>query len=219
MPTRFEINGKPYLFNFAAFKRMFSAKCKADKLIKAEYEEQLAEVAGVSSSSIHAYLYNKNGPGDIAIIKAISDYWEIDINYLLCEEDSLQMERLNDREKEAVRRIYVAICDFMDKFVMSDGIFMNKPDGTWLGREKQGEYHQYSFDQVELAYYKEYIDLSKHPIYEELVNYIENDLTEMYDGKCDGSIRYEPIEEGGISAYNDYIIARENLLKILDKYI
>ena len=219
MATKFEIEGKPYLFNFAAFNRLFIAKWKTSKVSKSEYEEQLADIAGVSKSSIHAYFFSKNGPGDIAIVKAISDYWKIDIHYLLCEEKSSKMEKLNDREKEAVRRIYVVICDFMEKFVMSDGLFMIKPDGTRLGEEKQGDYVHYSFSQVELAYDKEYIDLSKHPIYEELRNYIDKDLSEMYEEKCDCSIRFEPEELGGISASHDYLIARENLLKLIDKYI
>lgn len=219
MSTRFDIDGKSYIFNFDTFRRYFKSHAKMAETKSAEYENIIAAEAGVSPASIHAYLSKSNGPGDIKIIEAIALFWNIDIKTLLREDNEIMSIRLNDREKEAVRRIYCEIIDFMEKFIRSDGAFMCEPDGTWLGNEKQGDYISYSYDRLEYAYDKEYIDLSRHPIYSELWDFIYNDLFEMFNEKCDGSIRYEPEEFGGVSAQADYDTAMNKITAILDKYI
>lgn len=220
MGTRkFRINEKDYVFNFINFKKFFREK--ADHKI-GDYEREIADALNVSEASIHAWRNNSNGPGDIEIIKNLAEHWNIDFMILLTEEKEIMVKELTERQRDSVARIYKAISDFMIVFEESGGMFACFPRGfeKFKTVDEQVEYADTEYMKIRMICNAEYCNLGKHPIYEELYDFVEDSIPEMYayDDKCDSKMKFS-YRQFYNDATEEVIIYREKLNAIIDKYI
>lgn len=69
--------------------------------------------------------------------------------------------------------------------------------------EEGADLAEAGYDWVCHSLEREWVELGGHPVYDELAEYIENALLEIWDGKTDPDYRFEPQDE------NDDMIARE----------
>ena len=109
--------------------------------------------------------------------------------------------RLTDRQTEALRRIYVAVVEYLDEFERTLGF-----NDLWFERVKAGTAPEHIEDElyeladarqhaVRLAADKERFDLYGLPVYDAVLELIDDDLVDIYDGKLSYAYRLEaPVE-------------------------
>lgn len=220
MSTRkFVLDGADYYFNFVTFKQFFNHF--ANGKIGA-YEAELGDSIGVSKETIHAWRNKCNGPSDLEKIKDIAEVWNIDYFTLLKKGDVITNINLSDRQKNSVYRVYSFISDFLAVFSESGGLFAEFPQGIEIAKtqEEQVEFANKKYMDVKLACLREYTEIGKHPLYEEIKDFIENDLIELYlyDDSCDKKIDFE-YRQFYNDGFEDEVKCRKKLNDIIDKYI
>lgn len=226
MSKKYELNGKRYEINAGSLKWHFDLFKEKNRLTVTELEIMIGEYVGYSPSAVHSWLYNKERDiPDIERIKLVADFFGFDYMCLLKEcvekmsDSTIKKTTLtSDREKEALRRVYCAIMDFLYWFEKTDGfvslIHEEYGDGSCIdGTLKAYDAHDELYHILE----REYIDLGKTNIYDELYDYIYNDLFEIFDEKMDPAYRYEP--DSGVKVCEDYEKAYTKLIEIIEKYI
>ena len=138
------------------------------------------------------------------------------------------MGKLTEQQVQAVDRIYKEIINFLFIFLNTDGIFADSSViyDLDIPYDKRHEYADSEFEKVKIAWYKEFVYLKGTSIYDELDDFIWNDLVGTYQDisdnipgidKLSGSYRYEPDE--GKAAADDFDEAIVKLQKIICKYI
>lgn len=118
-------NGKSYAFNFTFFNNTFKNVATEKSLTYGEFEQEFAEAIYVEKSTIHAWRNRRNAPGDLEKIEMAASFLEIDSSLLLVETlDSIGDNKMNktnvprkleDRERDALRRIYLQILKYLDE--------------------------------------------------------------------------------------------------------
>lgn len=215
----YDVNGLSMVFNHEAFRRIFSDRAAKEKKLGRQYETIVGEQTDLGASTIHEYLLKNDVPKDLSTVKRIATNWRLGYLSLLEPlEAQAKGKPLSEREREAVRRIYGAVCEFNRVFFETDGMFCDEEGGSYLagGIRSDSAYREYR--KVLYAYRCEYIDLSEHPIYEELWDYINNSLREMFVSRLEKSSRYDN-QENGRPIDTDYNESTEKIISILDKYI
>ena len=215
----YDVSGLKMLFNFDAFRRIFSDRASKEKKLGRQYETIVGDLTGLGPSKIHEILLKNTSPDDLSQVKKIAEGWQIGyLNLLTPMEKPEKKAELTDRELEAVRRIYRAICEFNRLFFETDGLFVDEEGGSYLagGIRADSAYREYR--KVLYAFRCEYIDLANHPIYEDLWDYINGGLREMFVGRLEKSSRYD-VMQSGKPIDVDYNESTERLITILDKYI
>jgi cell division inhibitor SepF len=86
---RFKIDGLNYTFNIQAFNDLFLDRAKESFYTISRYEELIAGVLSVDRSTIHNWRMELNGPSDIEKIRALADYWNVDLYALLTEDTGM----------------------------------------------------------------------------------------------------------------------------------
>ena len=66
---------------------------------------------------------------------------------------------------------------------------------------------------------QEYFDLHDCDIYDELYEFVNNDLYDIYEGKVSYAYRFEAIPDGNPTTSEDYSQAMNRLNSIIEKYI
>lgn len=220
---KFYVDEHQMSFDIETFRRLFM-KFKSNHKV-GEYESILADVLCVDRATIHNWRMNSNGPSDLDKIKSLAAYWNIDYKTLLkfsgCEIMNL---KLTDREKEALRRVYGSILDFLDLFERTDGFIWTaniyKYEG--YGNKDGADIACDAYNSLFSALEHEYIDLGNHPLYDVLYNYIDEELFQIFDGKLDPDYRFDPIDNNGNmnpSVQEDSENARKKLRQIIDSYL
>lgn len=215
----YDVSGLRMLFNFDAFRRIFSDRASKEKKLGRQYETIVGEATGLGPSKIHEILLKNTSPDDLAQVKKIAEAWQIGyLTLLIPQEQPEKKSELTDRELEAVRRIYRAISEFNRMFFETDGLFVDEDGGSYLagGIRTDSAYREYR--KVLFAFRCEYIDLKNHPIYEDFWNYINGGLREMFVGRLEKSSRYD-VMQNGKPIDVDYNEASEKLIALIDKYI
>ena len=134
------------------------------------------------------------------------------------------MTKLTDLQLQSAKRIYDALVRFLHEFEVTGGFTTS----MWYDLQKGGsdnpeedmyEYIQKLEDKIHLIFRQEYFFLHDLPIYNELLNYMDEDLVETYDGKLSYAYRFEAISTGNPTTDEDYERAINKLNSIIEKYI
>lgn len=232
MTRSFVIDNQKYYFSREYFKYLIREKCKQKKMKIKNIKTELAELTLSEESTVHNWMYGKVGPSSIDIVERIADYFQVDVLKLLTNEtaEDDKMKSLTEQEYKSVYRIHKVIIDFMNLFLNTDGIFTGSDliYGFEIPYESRIDFALSEYEKVRQAWQYEYVYLKDFQIYDDLYNFIENDLFEMFQqindegdkpfiDKCSGSYRYEPDE--GKSASEDYDDTINKLYNLLDKYL
>lgn len=219
------IDGKKMTFNPCAFKTVFERHCRSLKTTFSKFEARLSEQLNISTDTIHGWRYGKNAPSGIEYVKELATVLELkDYTLLLTENDGgHDMNQLADWQLDAVKRIYDSCIWFLDEFNHSDGF-----NDYWLTFKQKGakntevaicDYAEEMMRKINLVLSQEYFDLCHCNIYDELCEYVGEDLVDIYDGKVSYAYRFEASVNGNPSTEEDYDKAMVKLLGIIEKYV
>lgn len=221
----YEVDGKMMKFNSAGFKRRVESYCKANKITKASFELDTADRIGWNKETIHKWIYGKSNPNDLETVKnlaielGISDYKHL----LESVEEGNKMKQLSDRQVTAVKKIYDSCVWFLAEFNKTDGF-----NDYWHEFVRQGikdpesaitEYADSLHEKVSLVADQEFFDLRNTDIYNDLCEFISDDLEEIYQGKVSYAYRFEADPKGLADTTEDYGNAMDKLNKIIEKYV
>ena len=189
MAKRYEINETDYLFNYQRFNELF-IKEKGKKLI-GDLEQELADSIHVSKDTVHSWRNRVQSPNDLDIVKSISNYYKLEDykNLLIVKEDNKKMDKFNDIQISSIKRIYDSIIEHLDYFEKTDGYndlwlyFKDKGIKSEYIEDKLYEVAEKELNKVMLCYKKEKMLLKNTKIYDEIGDYIYNDLYDIFDGK------------------------------------
>ena len=222
----YNIDGRRAVFNKEAFRHYLTQKSRKEKIAKSKLENQIADQMGISPSAVHKWIYNGGGPMDVAMINLLAGALGISDATLLItfiDDRGITMERLNDRQKTAAKRIYDLCIEFLYEFNRTDGF-----NNYWFDFQRAGsknpEMDIYSkvedmLGPIHLALNQEYFDLRGSDIYNELCEYVSEDLWETFDGKLSFAYRFEAHPSGNPTTDEDYDRAMIRLNTIIDKYL
>ena len=133
------------------------------------------------------------------------------------------MQALNELQLVSLKRIYDAIIDFLTDFEETDGFTGN----LWYEYVRRGskdpEYEIYLYaeekrNHVMRIVQKEYFYLRTTKVYQEIEEYVENDLCEIFDGKLEYAYRFEAVVDGHPTTIDDYNHALNRINEIINKY-
>lgn len=193
----FIIDNRPMRFNSVSFERFFKAKQKKLGISVLDYEFELGEKLSVTNHAIHNWRFNSNGPSDIASIKLLADYLDISDYKLLLQKGDEKIMKISERQKDSLKRIYDAIIDYLDKFEKTNGF-----NDLWFDFDDENVSSNYienrlydiaenELRKIDLIIKKEYIELYKLPIYDQLREYVWEDLCDTYNDKLSYAYRFE----------------------------
>jgi len=212
-------------FNWKNFKQYFDSYCASNKITGQALEQLLAEKLNVSSETIHKWRYGKSNPSDIELVKGLAGVVNAsDYRVLLKKLDGgNRMNKLTDRQIAAVKRIYDVCIWYLHTFDNSDGF-----NDYWLVFSRQGSHNpEIDIDElvdklwgkVNLVLDQEYFDLRDTKIYEELCEFVSEDLVDIYAGKTSYAYRFEAVVDGNPTTSEDYNKAMIHLNSIIEAYI
>lgn len=229
----FGIDGKQMAFDRETFNDLFRREAKNAGCSIGEFERHLASKAFVGSDAVHSWRMGNSGPGDLEKIELVAAALGVRRETLLKGEEGkgVMTSKLTNRKLEALRRIYGAVIEYQEDFLYTCGFNDCWFDLIDAGIEPKNveealyELVQKKWRSVELAAKKEGLDLRGEPVYDMLLDYIYNDLIDIYDGKLSYAYRFEaPVlrTDGGTSGVlleDDYESARKRLHEILDEWV
>jgi hypothetical protein len=189
----FTINDKKMQFSCSAFKTIFDTYKKQNSATKSKTEQDLAD--------------------------KLNDYT------LLLEnaDGGKSMSQLTSDQVHSVKRIYDSIIEFLDVFINTEGF-----NSYWYPLKEEGyenpEYKIYDIAEgevhkVSLILDKEYFYLRNTEIYDELSEYVSEDLWDIFNGKLSYAYRFEAAGEGSPTTFEDYDKAMIKINGIIEKYI
>ena len=225
--TKFRIEDKDYCFNFSSFKIAFNNYHKTQKLSIGQAEQKIADELYVTSSAVHNWRYEKNGIADLDTVKKLANLFNIDYMILLEESREITMkEKYTDLQIQSIKRIYDEIIDFLYYFSETDGF-----NNLWIKYTDNGvpnnliettiyEFADAEIRKIDARIQKEYFYLHDLSIYDELYDYVWEDLIATYDGKCSYAYRFEAVVEDvngnrGLSTDEEYMKALNKLNDIV----
>lgn len=212
-------------FSVKNFKIVFNSYRRSQKITNHNLECLIAEQLSVSPDTIHKWHYGQSNPNDIDLIKnlaasiQISDY----LTLLESTDGGDKMAQLTDRQLTALKKIYDICIWFLSEFNKSDGF-----NDYWLDFKIKGsndpEADIYDFveellEKINFVLEQEYFDLHDTKVYDELCEYVNEDLVNIYDGKLSYAYRFEAIPEGHSTTSEDYDKAMIRLNSIIKKYV
>lgn len=221
----FQYQNKQYQFSSYDFDRCLrNEKTKRKVTFKALIEE-ISNKANVSEEAVRNWRFARNGPSELEMVERIREVLGYeDITILLKEyEGEETMARLTDREKEALKRVYDSIIEFLYEFIDSDGFDIVLDDIKNTGiLGGYGDFYDEVAEKAKNVYRtldKEFFDLGRHEVYGELSEYISDYIYEMFDGKITFAEGYPSIVERTITVDEEYERAVSAINKLIEKYI
>lgn len=232
-----------YIFDFKAFQDLLLQykRCKGITS-KMELYKDIADRTKVGESTIRSWIRGVNAPNKLEDIKKIAEVlgvknWGLLVkktmnNRLICKDIT---QSITDRQRESLKKIYNYILEFLDDFVETKGfcdcwkivtkpeyqdILMNKTlkgkDVVRLCKTELYDYGETKIDKLTKLIHREYLDLYRiDTIYKDLLEYVEYDLFDTFNGKFSYEYRY-----GHFKLSDDQIFissAEEDSLKALKK--
>ena len=223
----YSIGDKRAVFNKEGFHHLLKEKARMEHTTMSKLEENLANRLPVSPDTIHKWHLRKGGgPGDYELVEKLASALQLtDCSNLLIftENGGMEMERLTDRQKTAAKRIYDVCIWFLHEFKQTDGF-----NDYWYQLIKSGsqdpEEDIYNLvddmlRKVNLVLDQEYFDLRGCDLYDELCEYVSEDLYDTFGGKLSYAYRFEAIPDGNPTTEQDYNKAMICLNTIIDKYL
>lgn len=226
MSTRtYDVDNKKMEFDVQSFKNIFNTFRHSKKITAGSVEELIAEKLQVATDTVHGWHYGKNAPSGIEYVMELAKAIELnDYSILLKESNGGQdMKQLTDRQLSAAKRIYDVCIWFLNEFSNTDGF-----NSYWYEFQEKGskepEDDIYSYveglmEKVNLVLDQEYFDLRNCDIYNDLCEFVSEDLVDTYNGKLSYAYRFEAIPDGHPTTSEDYGKAMAKLNAIIDKYL
>ncbi len=223
---QFTMYGRRVEFNKAAFRHYVTQKSRREKVAISKLEEVLGACVSVSADAVHHWIYKQGGPGDATMIAPLAKMLDVEDPALLLtfiEDGGTEMERLTDRQKTAAKRIYDICIWFLYEFERTDGF-----NDYWMELQKSGSKNPESdiygkvedmIAKINLVLDQEYFDLRGCEFYNELCEYVSDDLYETFNGKLGYAYRFEAQSNGNPTTAQDYDRAMIRLNTIIDKYL
>ena len=222
---KFVIDGKELYFAKDKFKIHFKTHQTANNLQTNILKRLIADHVSVSESTVNGWLCGPSGPATTDIIAGLADFFNLPESDFYVEEEQPKMEKLNEQQIQAVDRIYKEIINFLFLFLNTGGVFSESEYiyNFHVPYDKRHEYAGSEFEKVKIAWYKEFVYLKGTQIYDELDEYIWNDLIGTYQD-ISGNIpevdkcSYQYRSPGG-TVWKDYDAAMVKLQELISKYI
>ena len=201
-----------------------SAKTK-NKTSFGKMTTQIAEELSVSDEAVRNWRKGLNGPSDSEKIADLETILGLEAGRLLrtVQEES-QVERLNERQLTAAKKIYDAIIEFLNEFKDTEGF-----NTIWLEKKRKGnedpvmatyDYIEAKEKPIEVLLEKEFFDLRGTELYDELNEFVYGDLVDTYNEKVGFMYRISgALDDPGRRADEDYFEAMEKLNGMIEKYI
>ena len=121
------------------------------------------------------------------------------------------------------KRIYDICIWFLDQFYLTDGFndywYKFKDAGANNPEFEINNLVDSYMYKIFLVIKQEYFDLHDCDIYDELYEFVNNDLYDIYEGKVSYAYRFEAIPDGNPTTSEDYSQAMNRLNSIIEKYI
>lgn len=246
MGKTYKIGATEYSFSFEMLKKLIREYKSENHMTLESVYGNLASAVNVSSSTVENWHKKKNAPNDVETIELLSDALGYH-NYqlLLQEEDSIMNDKItvtNEIIVNSVKRISDAVMDFLSVFRRTDGFnnywfdvwdsekYMYVPEDR-RGRLVKDELYTIAEKEEQKVldvFEKERLYISKHPISDELDDYLYGDeygLWQIYDGKLDYACRFEAGVENvdgtrdTVTTDEDYQRYYKKLCEIIKKYL
>ena len=219
---KIEIKGKKYQFSNSKFSEHFNYYRKKNEINNDFLEQSFADKLHVEKATVQSWKFGPSGPSGLDIIEKLSELLKLDSYLYLLTEDKIIM-KLNDLQLQSAKRIYDAFVGFLHEFDISDGFttsmwdkFLNK--GSKDPEEDIYEYVEKLVDNIDLVIRKEYFYLHDLPIYNDFIEFFNEDLYNTFDGKLSYAYRFEAIPDGNPTTEEDYLKAMDKLNSIIEKY-
>jgi hypothetical protein len=218
------IDSKKATFNKIAFNHLLKQKSRREKISVLKLEQKLAEELQTAVNTVHKWNYNGGGPSDYQMVEKLAEVLgATDVSILLdfIDEGENEMAHLTDRQLSAVKRIYDICIWFLHEFERTDGF-----NDYWYEFSRKGisdpqakieELADSMLDKVKLVVDQEYFDLRDCDIYDELCEFVSEDLLLAYDGKLSYAYRFEAHPNGNPTTADDYDKAMIRLNTIIEK--
>ena len=218
------VDGKKATFNKVAFNHLLKQKCCKDNVSISKFEHLLADELQIAENTVHKWNYNGGGPSDYPMVEQLAKALGVsDVSLLLnyIDEGGNTMAHLTDRQLSAVKRIYDICIWFLHEFDRTDGF-----NSYWYRFSENGiadpktaieELADGMHEKVKLVLEQEYFDLHECEIYDELCEFVDEDLLNAYDGKLSYAYRFEAQPDGNPTTAEDYIKALNRLNAIIKK--
>lgn len=221
----FYYQGKKYQFDAKKFD-VISKQYKHRKRVSLNsIESQIANTINISEEAVRNWRYEKNGPSELDMIQKIATVLEItDWTILLREiNEGKEMILMTDREKDSLKRVYDSIVDFLYEFASTDGFNLVMDD---IKNGVRCEFTEKMYDEIEdkvsnvyRTHNKEYFDLGRHEVYNELNEYINNYVYDMFDGKISYKDGISIVIPSKLTVDEEYANALSALNRIIERYI
>ena len=226
MNKTYIINDSIYHFDYETFKDLFRNKKRNENITFEKIELELSKELNISKEAIHNWRFKKHSPENKETIMKIAKYFNIkDYKLLLIGKEGKNMHNLNNYQINSLKIINDSIIEYLNYFYKTDGY-----NNLWLNFADKGIKPQYiedklwevaeeKIDKLILYYDMQRIFLKNTNIYEELGEYIYNDLYDIFNGKLSYAYRFEAILMGNPTTQEDYENALKKYNSIIDKYI
>lgn len=224
MNTRkYVIDGVTYGFNTEAFAHSIDTYVRSNKLTKEKTYEAIGEYVHCSPDAVKNWKKSRNAPQEFEIVKRLAEFFKVDVSCFLIVKENDDMGKLTDLQLMSVSRVYGEIIDYLDYYGETAGFeYGYEPYDINMADE------QY-YDKLAVIVYdkinsfsrllrKEYLFLHDTPVYNELYDFINSYLLEMFDDT--NSKQYEIDVNGadfGNFAEEYYINSIKKLHDILTK--
>ncbi len=123
----FEIEGEKYQFDIDEFKRLFAERSARQRKKIGDYEQEMGDFLFVGKDTVHNWRNKLNGPGDFDKIRGIANFLRCDVMNLMkkvVEDDEMNVNtvvKLNDRQRDAVKRVYLSMQNYIREYKDSLG--------------------------------------------------------------------------------------------------
>lgn len=221
----FDLDGQQVVFDFIRFQDAISNLAKRRKKTKHTIYLEISCAACVSEEAVRNWARRANGPSDLSMIIAaaktleISNWKDLLTNF---EEEQTMKLILTDRQQEAAKCIYNAVIDFLDEFSESNGFNDIWFELTCNPADREDELCnivEAKHRDVYRVCKREYFDLHNTRIYEELCDFVYNDLFEIFNGKLSYGYRFEAMVDNHPTTEDDYSDALKKINAIICKYL
>ena len=227
MNKKYIIDEKIYYFDYDIFNKYFRNKKIQNHTTLESLENELSNFLIISKEAIHSWRFKKQSPSSLEMIIKISKYFDIKDYMILLKrkETKNNMSNFNQYQINSIKTIYDKIIEHLDYFYYTD-----EYNDLWIKMGDEGynknniedklyEIDDEKINEVFLSYEKEKIFLKNTEIYDEIGEYIYNDLYDIFNGKLSYAYRFEAIPSNNPTTQEDYEKAIKKINLIIDKYI
>ena len=231
----FLIEGENYCFDIESFRFYFNKFAKENEIKIMKLEENIADKLYLTKEAVHNWRFGSNGPGDLDLIKKLSDLINVKyVDLLKKTEEEKTLEKYTTEQVVSIKCVYDVIIDFLDEFYRTDGFndlfydFKEAYEKEIIKTiEKDGQdfvedikiYVENKVADIYKVIKKERFYLRNTEIYYKLWDYVDNELDEIYNGKLEYAYRFEAMVNGNPSTEEDYLKAYKRINEIIEQYV